>query len=157
MKPNKLEKLVYFLIFINVMVMVLYKIVELILSNYELALRGWIFEIYVVNILFLFINIVILINILLCRRLFSKLKNCGMQDLLKIFSTIIMIVAIVIVFFGGSFIASFSIPTERIVTMQNQKLIESSVEISFHTIEINYFKPVNDFVMKKTNLHKYKD
>ena len=153
MKPKKLEKIVWLILCINIMAIVIYKIGELVLSNYGLVLRGWIYEIYVVNILFVFINIVILLNFLLCRKLFSKLKNVDVKDLLKTFSTVIMIIVIIIIFFGGSYIALFSIPTERIVYKQNQKLIESSVDISLFTTEINYYKPVNDFVMKKANLH----
>lgn len=146
------EKIVIYIICANIIAITAYKIGGFIIAKSNLVFRVWIDELYVICMLLLSIMIIVFINILLCSKVYTKIKNINIQDLLKVISTVIMTISIPIVLLCGLFISSFSLGSERIVYKENQKLIARDTADGFDDITVDFFEPLNIFVMKKSNV-----
>jgi hypothetical protein len=145
------KKNVAFIICINIIIIAAYKIGRTIAAKSDLLFRGWIDNLCMINILILTVMIIVLINIFLCSNLYSKIKDDVTKNAFKAISTLITVVIIFIVCNYGYIAFAFLYAPEHIVYTQDQKLIAKEDRYLFHTF-VNYYEPVNIFLMKKSNV-----
>ncbi|CEQ18004.1 hypothetical protein [Paraclostridium sordellii] len=106
---------------------------------------------YAINISILVIATLIFIGELLRRK--SKILK-SIKDKLEIFNLIyyyILFLAIIFILWISLFCISFEFTPEHIVYKDNKKII-AQVNSCLITTRVEFFKPINNIFMKKTNI-----
>lgn len=148
-KVNKV--ILYILIIINVLFIILYKIEKAILLKNNLIFRGWMDIAYKISILILIISVVIFINLCLMSVFDWIIKSHSIKNFLKGLLTGIMAIVIIICFLLGSLSIALSYYPEHTVYIQGRKII-AKVGPSFLHTTVNFYEPVNIFLMKRAGI-----
>lgn len=148
MKLNKIKIhiVTFFVILINLSIICLYKLGLYLTKGKGLVYRSWINEMYAINIIILVIATLIFIGEILRRK--SKIIK-SIKDKLEIFNLIyyyIFFLAIIFILW-----ISFEFTPEHIVYKDNKKVI-AQVNSCLTKTRVEFFKPINNIFMKKTNI-----
>ncbi|MDU2686331.1 MAG: hypothetical protein E7C44_02590 [Paeniclostridium sordellii] len=153
MKLNKIKIhiVTFFVILINLSIICLYKLGLYLTKGKGLVYRSWINEMYAINIIILVIATLIFIGEIL--RIKSKIIK-SIKDKLEIFNLIyyyIFFLAIIFILWISLFWISFEFTPEHIVYKDNKKVI-AQVNSCLTKTRVEFFKPINNIFMKKTNI-----
>lgn len=138
-------------IIINVLFIILYKIGKVMLLKNNLVFRGWVDIAYQISIMLLIILGFIFIDICLMFVFDLTIKNHSIKNFLKKLLTLIIVIVIIIYFLLSSFAISISYYPEHTVYIQGRKII-AKVGPSFLHTTVNFYKPVNIFLMKNAGI-----
>lgn len=141
--------ILYVLISIDILLIILYNIEKVTLSKNKLIFRGWVDITYQLSIILLIMMCIIFINICL-RVLFDLIiKNFSIKNFLKKLSKGIMIIFIIICFLLGSLNIGLHYYPEHTIYIE-KKIIIAKVGPSFLYTTVNFYEPVNLFLMKRS-------
>lgn len=143
---NKVSKYTAYIILTNILFILSYKIGGTIAVKNEYLFRRWLDILYIGNVMTLIILGAIFINIILSSKLYSKIKSGITKNALKTISTTIMVIIVIVCCLGGLFAFSFTYP-EHIINKQGKKII-AKVGPSFLHTTVNFYEPINIFLMK---------
>lgn len=129
---------------INIIIITLYNIGAAVTKKWDLLFRGWIDIIYMINLLVLPIIVIVFLYVLL----YSNIN----KNAFKIISKMIFIIIISIYCFYGFIFLGFSYSPEHLVYEHNQKVVARVNFIGFHHTEVVFYKPINIFFMRKSNI-----
>lgn len=148
MKLNKIKIhiVTFFVILINLSIICLYKLGLYLTKGKGLVYRSWINEMYAINIIILVIATLIFIGELLRRK--SKIIK-SIKDKLEIFNLIYYYILFLVIIF--ILWISFEFTPEHIVYKENKKVI-AQVNSCLTTTRVEFFEPINNIFMKKTNI-----
>ncbi|MCY6354331.1 hypothetical protein [Clostridium sp. ZS2-4] len=149
---KRVNKNSVYIVLINIIIIISYKIGNTIVAKLDLLFRGWIDILYMINVLSFIITIIVSINIFLCSKEYSKIKDSIIKNALKIISSIVTAIIVTICCVEGLFILAFFYEPEHIIYEQNQKVIAKVVPHGFHHTQIDFYEPVNIFLMRKSNI-----
>jgi len=141
---NRINKIVTYILLINIIGITVYNIGGAIALKWDLVFRGWIYILYMINIFFFIATGIVIVNIFRRSKIYSKVS--------KIISTVI---TGIVVFIGCWYVLLtfvFTYSPEHIVYEENQKVIAKVVPFGFHHTRVDFYEPVNIFLMRRSNI-----